>query len=432
MVCSVVLHGGARAALARAVCRVVAVIATILSLAAAPGFAQADPPIKLGVLATLEGPFESFGRDAQRGMRMALDEFGSEVAGHTIELVVESSNGDQALVIEKAHKLIESDDVDIIIGPLAGAEGVALKEFAKTVPDKTIVNGASAAQDATLRDPAPNFFRFNTDGAQWIAGLGSYVFETKNYKRLLTVAEDYSFPRTQVMGFTAEYCAQGGKVVDTLWLLPGSKNYQPIVANILKQDVDAVYLGLSGADMVDFLTEYWEAGGRKPIVGGSISVDQTVLDAKGPFRDTLLGTPSARPIADHDPNPAWQTFVERYRERFPKGPRTPSYFAYGYYINTKAVLLALQEADGDLSDGHAAFREALSSLSFDTPTGPVSVDENRQAIANIFVTEVAAHTDGTYRNEVVKVLEGVNQTMNLPRDKFLALTSPTSDKASCP
>ena len=409
---------------------VAAAIAIVSSLA--PGSARADAPIKLGVLATLEGPFETFGRDAQRGVRMALDEFGSEVAGHAIELVVESSTGDQALVIDKARKLIESDNVDIIIGPLAGAEGTALKEFAKTVPGTTIVNGASAAQDATLRDPAPNFFRFNTDGAQWIAGLGSYVFETKNYKRLVTVAEDYSFPRTQVMGFMAEYCAHGGEVVDRLWLVPGSKNYQPIVARILTQDVDALYLGLSGADLVDFLTEYWAAGGRKPIVGGSISVDQTVLNAKGPFRETLLGTPSARPIADHDPNPAWQTFVDRYRERFPKGPRTPSYFAYGYYINTKAVLLALQEAEGDLSDGHAVFREALSTLSFDTPTGPVSVDENRQAIANVFVTEVAVDSEGNYRNEVVKVLEGVNQTMNLPREEFLALASPTSDQPSCP
>ena len=39
-------------------------------------------------------------------------------------------------------------------------------------PDVTFVNGTSAAQDTTLRDPAPNFFRFSTDGAQWMAGLG--------------------------------------------------------------------------------------------------------------------------------------------------------------------------------------------------------------------------------------------------------------------
>ena len=52
-----------------------------------------------------------------------------------------------------------------------GDEGLALKDYAKTVPDKTFVNGSSAAQDTTFRDAAPNFFRFSTDGAQWMAGV---------------------------------------------------------------------------------------------------------------------------------------------------------------------------------------------------------------------------------------------------------------------
>ena len=34
-------------------------------------------------------------------------------------------------------------------------------------------------------------------------------------------------------------------------------------------------------------------------------------------------------------------------------------------------------------------RDALASLSLDTPTGKVSLDKNRNAIADIFLTEVA-------------------------------------------
>ena len=62
---------------------------------------------------------------------------------------------------------------------LAGDEGLAVKDYAKTQPTVTFLNGASAAQDTTFRDPAPNFFRFGTDGAQWIAGLGTYAFKDK-------------------------------------------------------------------------------------------------------------------------------------------------------------------------------------------------------------------------------------------------------------
>ncbi|MFP3526183.1 hypothetical protein SB912_27235, partial [Pantoea sp. SIMBA_072] len=67
-------------------------------------------------------------------------------------------------------------------------------EYAKSVPSKTFVNGTSGAQDTTLRDPAPNFYRFTLDGAQWQAGLGSYAYETKGYRNIAVVSEDYSFP----------------------------------------------------------------------------------------------------------------------------------------------------------------------------------------------------------------------------------------------
>jgi branched-chain amino acid transport system substrate-binding protein len=63
--------------------------------------------------------------------------------------------------------------VQILIGALSSDEGLAVKGYAKTQPNVAFVNGTSAAQDTTLRDSAPNFFRFSTDGAQWIAGLGS-------------------------------------------------------------------------------------------------------------------------------------------------------------------------------------------------------------------------------------------------------------------
>jgi hypothetical protein len=48
--------------------------------------------------------------------------------------------------------------------------------------------------------PAENFFRFNTDGAQWSVGLGDYIYNEKGYRSIATVGEDYSFIYTQVFG----------------------------------------------------------------------------------------------------------------------------------------------------------------------------------------------------------------------------------------
>ncbi len=133
--------------------------------------------IVIGVLATLEGAFALFGEDAVRGVELAVAEFGGAIAGKKIRLVKESTDATPQVAREKARKLIEQDKVDLIVGPLSGDEGLALRDYAKTIPNKTIVNGTSAAQDTTLRDPAPNFFRFSTDGVQWMAGLGTYCYQ---------------------------------------------------------------------------------------------------------------------------------------------------------------------------------------------------------------------------------------------------------------
>ena len=45
-----------------------------------------------------------------------------------------------------------------------------------------------------------------------MAGLGDYAYNVKRYKTVVTIAEDYSFPYTQVFGFMAGFCKAGGHV----------------------------------------------------------------------------------------------------------------------------------------------------------------------------------------------------------------------------
>lgn len=409
-------------------------LATVAALALAGPMvtgAKAEDTLKIGLLATFEGPFTVLGEDGKRGAELALAEHKGMAGGKKIEWVIGSSDASPDSAVRAVRKLVESDGVKIVIGPLSGDEGLAVKDYAKTKPDVTFVNGTSAAQDTTLRDPAPNFFRFSTDGAQWMAGLGTYVFDKKGYKKVATVAEDYSFPYTQVFGFMAEFCKAGGHVVSKAWVPIGNKDFSSVIAGI-PSDVDAVYVALGGADGVNFLTQYQQAGGTAPLIGGSITVDQTVLGSKGKQKDYIIGTPSAGPIADTWDDPNWKAFVAAYKAAFKDGFPSPSLFAHGYYIDTKAVLLALDKVNGDLSDNGAKLRSTLASLEFDTPTGPVKLDANRNAIADIFVTEVAQGADGNLYNKVVEVKKGVNQTLGQPADEFLKLGVVGRDNPACP
>jgi branched-chain amino acid transport system substrate-binding protein len=393
--------------------------------------AQAAETIKVGALATLEGAFTILGEDSMRGVELALKQRAMMAGGKQIELITGSSDASPDSAVNAARKLVEQDKVDILIGPLSGDEGLAVKDYAKTQPQVTFVNGTSAAQDTTLRDPAPNFYRFTTDGAQWQAGLGTHAFNDKGYKTVVTIAEDYSFPYTQVFGFMTEFCKAGGHVVDKFWVPIGNKDFSTIVASI-PDDIDAIYVALGGADAINFLSQYEQAGGGKPMIGGSITVDQTILGSKGKQKDYMIGTASAGPIADDWDDPRWAAFVAAYKEAFPDGFPSPSLFAHGYYINTMAVLTALDQVGGDLSDGHARFREALTKLELDTPTGMVKLDHNRQAVADIFLTEVAEAPEGHLYNKVIKVIPAVTQTLGLPEDEFMALGKVGRDNPSCP
>lgn len=405
--------------------------ATIALSLAGPAIASADD-IKMGALATLEGAFTVLGEDGMRGVKLALEEFGYMAGGKKIELITGSSDASPDSAIRAVRKLVEQDGVQLVIGPLSGSEGLAVKDYAKTQPNVTFLNGSSAAQDTTLRSPAENFFRFSTEGAQWMAGLGEYAYNEKGYRNVAVLAEDYSFPYTQVFGFLEPFCRLGGKsAIDArFWVPIGNKDYSSVIA-ALPDDVDAIFVALGGADAVNFLTQYEQSGGDLPLIGGSITVDQSVLGSKGKARKFVVGTPSAGPVSDTWDDPRWKEFVAAYQKAFPDGFPSPSLFAHAYYINTKAALLALNEVNGDLSDGEKKFREALSNLSFETPTGMVSVDERRNAIADIFLTEVIEGPDGNLLNKTIKVIPQVNQTLGVSYEEFLKYGQVGRENPAC-
>lgn len=396
------------------------------------GTASAQDSIKMGALATLEGPFTVLGEDGMRGVTLALEEFNMMAGGKKIELITGSSDASPDSAIRATRKLVEQDGVQVLVGPLSGSEGLAVKDYAKTQPNVTFLNGTSAAQDTTLRNPAPNFYRFSTDGAQWMAGLGEYAYNEKGYRTVAVLAEDYSFPYTQVFGFLEPFCRLGGKspIDARFWVPIGNKDYSSVIA-ALPDEVDAIYVALGGADAVNFLTQYEQAGGELPLIGGSITVDQSVLGSKGRTRQFVVGTPSAGPISDTWDNGDWNGFVAAYQKRFPDGFPSPSLFAHGYYINTKAALLALEEVGGDLSDGGKKYRAALDSLEFQTPTGKVSLDERRQAIADIFLTEVIEGPGGNLVNKTIKVIPQVSQTLGVSYDKFLEYGQVGRENPTC-
>jgi branched-chain amino acid transport system substrate-binding protein len=415
-------------------------VAVALTAVVGSGSANADK-IKIGVTATLEGTYTVLGEDGMRGYMLAVEAHHGKAAGKDIESIVGSTDASPDSAIRAAKKLVEQDKVDVLMSPLSGSEGIAIRDYSKTQPQITVMNASSGALETTYGDPSagvtpsPTFFRNNMDGAQWQAGLGDYAYNVKHYKKIATVGEDYSFVYTQVMGLVVEYCKAGGEITKRIWVPLGTKDFASVISS-LPDDVDAIYLGLGGADAVNFLNQYQQAGGHAHLLGGSIMVDQTVLSSKGKAKDALIGTIAASGMADNDPNPAWQAFVKAYQTHakdgyFKNAFASPSLLAINYYNSADAIFKALDQVSGDLSDNNKKFRSALQNMVLDAPNGKFSLDENRQAIGPNFVTEVVKADNGDLISKVVKVIPNVQERLGFSKAVFDKFVPPGRDNPPC-
>jgi len=245
---------------------------------------------------------------------------------------------------------------------------------------------------------------------------------------VMVIAEDYAFPYSQVQGFMSEYCRLGGKVPVKAWVPLGGKDYSSVIARIPK-DVDALVVVLGGADAVNFLNQYEAAGGDKPMVGGSITVSQDILNYKGKRRDSLVGTIAGSPIADAYDAPEFKKWVAEYKKQFPDGYPSPSLFALVYYINMKAALDGLEAVKGDLSGNQKKYQAALQKMTLKTPVGDVKLDANRQAIGTTFITEVVKDKQGNLSNKVLRKVDGIDQMLGMKKEDF---KMGSRDEPNCP
>ncbi len=384
--------------------------------------------IKIGILTIGYGPYSMMGEDALRGVKIAVEEVGGKVGGRMIELVVKLTDASPQRTLEMLDELVLDDPVALVIGPLSGNEGLAARNFARSNPQLVFINGASGAQELTLHDAAPNFFTFSPNGVQMIAGLGKYAYEQLRFRRVVTIGEDYSFPYAQIGGFMTEFCSAGGQIIKKLWVPLGTDDYAPIFAQI-PDEADVVLVLLGGTDAIQFIQQYEDSGKTKPMLGGTIAADQTVLSLSDPKAGVLQGMITCGPTADDYGSKEWKEFTATYRRMFPDTLRYPSLFPTLYYLNTRAALLGLEKTGGDANP--AVLIPALAALTFDGPFGKVALDRHHHVITTNFVTGITRARDGVLYRKQLNVVTDVSQTLGMAEDEYLGLGWFTRDNPTC-
>src|SRR5256884_1408874 len=221
--------------------------------------ALGQEPLRIGLLTVRTGPLAAGGRQMEEGINLFLKERNGMLAGRKVQIIFADTAGQPAQAKTKTQELVEREKVHVIIGPLATFEALAIDEYIKEarVP---LITPTSAAQN-DLAQQKRNDFVLHAVGtaAQPMHVLGEYAAKKLGYKRVATIADDFTYGHEGEAGFQHAYEDNGGKVVQKLWSPLNAVDYGSYVGQI-KPNVDAVYAGFAGINGLRFLKQFSEYG----------------------------------------------------------------------------------------------------------------------------------------------------------------------------
>jgi branched-chain amino acid transport system substrate-binding protein len=391
-------------------------IGACLAFAAGLAPAAAQEELRIGLIAPMTGPFAQVGADMTNGFKMYLDEVNSNFAGAKVNLIIEDSQGKPDTAVTKAKKLILEDHVQMIVGGVLAPEGYALAPV--STAEKTVyIASVPAADDLTQRQLGnyPYFIRTSWTSSQPHHPLGQWACD-QGYKKIITVGADYAFGYEAVGGFQKAFEDCGGKIIQKIWPPLGTKDFGPYIPTF-KADADAVFSLMVGPMPLQFPKQLRASGWTKPIIGGGTSYDESVLPFMG---DEVIGDVSALQYSAGLQTPRNEAFVKAYRAKYGK---VPSYFSESNYTTAMMIDLVMKQTKGAWP-GPEAFIAKMLTLKVDAPRGPVSFDDMRNPVQDIYIkkvekTKMFGYDKDELWNVVIKTYPAVSQFWTYGKDAFL-------------
>ena len=390
-----------------------AVALAVAATASGLACGQSDP-LRLGFLTVRTGALAAGGRQMEEGIQLFLKERNNTLAGRRVELFIADTGGNPAGAKTKTQELIEHNRVHVIIGPLATFEALAIDDYIREsrVP---LITPTSAAQN-DLAQQKKNDYVLHAVGtaAQPMHVLGEYAAKKLGYKRVATIADDFTYGHEGEAGFQHAYEDNGGKVVQKLWSPLNAVEYGNYIGQI-KPNVDALYAGFAGINGLRFLKQFTEYGLKSKIqvLGNPTCVDEGVLKNMG---DEALGVWSASWYASTIDSPDNRRFVKAVMDEYKV---IPGFYTAGTYTAGLFLEDALKAINGRFEDS-AAFVRALHSVRLARgPMGPIRVDEYGKPILNIYIRKVE-RKDGVLVNTIVDTVPDVGQFWKYDPKEFMS------------
>ena len=228
----------------------------------------------------------------------------------------------------------------------------------------------------------------------------------------------------------AEYCAIGGNITKRVWAPLGEEDYSSYISQI-PEDVDGLYVGIGGSGLINFLKQYKQQRGKidtEKMMGNVFWDDPLVLKEVG--KDLVGGVTSAMTAADSD-RPGGQELPRGPEDQLRRGDRRRRLRPCSRTATTRPARRWSRRSRRSTATSptrrRCRTRSRATTLSGDeAPWGDVKLDDNRQAISNVFVKKIVADKtgDGVPDVQTLRRIPDVDQTFG----GFFSADTPAPDR----
>lgn len=332
--------------------------------------------IKIGVLASMTGALESYGKQTTRGFELGLEyatDGTMEVAGKKIEFIIEDTETKPEVAVQKATKLLEDDEVDFLVGSSSSGDTLAVLPLAEEYETIMVVEPA-VADSITGSEFNPYIFRTARNSSQ-DAVAGAAAIAGPGVK-IATFAPDYSFGWDGVKAFKQAAVDLGAEIILEEYADPEATDFSSHIQKIIDAKPDYLFVIWSGTNSP------WNQIADMKVQDRGIKISTGAPDIPAlKTMNALVGmegfTVYYHELPDNEIND-W--LVEEHNKRFNE---PPDLFTPGGMTAAIAIVEALKKTEGD-TDANKLI-EVMEGMTFDTPKGPMTFrEEDHQALQTLY------------------------------------------------
>ena len=338
--------------------------------------AQTDP-IKVGFVLSLSGAGAVIGEDMRRGADLALKMMDGKIAGREVEFIYEDDQRKPEVGREAAEKLVNSEDVDAVIG--ASFSNVMMAIARPVTRSETLLLSPNPAP-APLAGAQCSRYYFATpfQNDQPSEAMGIHL-NKEGLKSAFILAPNYQAGRDLLAGFKRTF---EGDIVGEIYTPLDQTDFSAELTEIRSTDPEAVFVFYLGGLGVQWVRQYYQSGLIDTIpLTTAFVVGGATLPAIG---DAGLDVIAAGQWAYNLPNDANREFVKAYREAY---GGTPSEFAAQAYDAVRLYANAVEKVGGNVEDTDA-MRAAIAAADFQSVRGDFAFNTNQHPIHDMHLLKV--------------------------------------------